>query len=156
MEGLYDLKPNQLEDAMEKIWILVADSAHARILATTALTASLTEIRRLEHPEGRLKESELVTDQPGRARESLAQGHAIQEGNATEHEATLFAGEIIQLLDKARQEGKFESLVLIAPPHFLGIIRQKLTGPLEKLVIQSVDKNLVSADESTIQKNIYK
>ena len=57
---------------MEKIWILVADSANARILATTARTAMPTEVKRLEHPEGRLKESELVTDQPGRSRRRAA------------------------------------------------------------------------------------
>jgi len=147
--------PYDLEDTMEKIWILVADSANARILATTARTAMPTEVKRLEHPEGRLKESELVTDQPGRSRESRGQGHAMQEASATEHEEMLFAGEIVQTLDKARQEGKFESLILVAPPRFLGMIRQKLNGPLEKAVIQSVDKNLVAEDESTIHQNIY-
>ena len=115
---------------MEKIWILVADSAHARILATTARTAVPTEVTRLEHPESRLKESELVADQPGRSRESLAQGHAMSEASATVQEEAAFAGE-------------------------LGVIRQKLNGPLEKSVIQSVSKNLVNESESVIHQNIF-
>ena len=85
---------------MEKIWILVADSANARILATTARTAMPTEVKRLDHPEGRLKESELVTDQPGRSRENRGQGHAMQESSATEHEEMLFAGEIVRVLSE--------------------------------------------------------
>lgn len=140
---------------MEKIWILVADSAHARILATTARTAMPTEVTRLEHPEGRLKESELVSDQPGRSRENRAQGYAMQEASATVHEESVFAGEIVQTLDKARQEGRFHSLILVASPHLLGVIRQKLHGPLEKSVIQSVDKNLVNESESVIHQNIF-
>lgn len=140
---------------MEKIWILVADSAHARILATTARTAMPTEVTRLEHPESRLKESELVSDQPGRSREPRAQGHAMKEASATAQEESVFAGEIVRTLDKARQEGRFNSLVLVASPHFLGVLRQKLNGPLEKSVIQSIDKNLVNESESVIHQNIY-
>lgn len=140
---------------MEKIWILVADSAHARILATTARTAVPTEVTRLEHPESRLKESELVADQPGRSRESLAQGHAMSEASATVQEEAAFAGELVQTLDKARQEGRFSDLILVASPHFLGVIRQKLNGPLEKSVIQSVSKNLVNESESVIHQNIF-
>lgn len=140
---------------MEKIWILVADSAHARILATTARTAMPTEVTRLEHPESRLKESELVSDQPGRSRENRAQGHAMQEASATTQEEIVFAGEIVQTLDKARQSGRFDSLILVAAPHFLGQLRQKLNGPLEKMVVQSVDKNLVNESESVIHQNIF-
>ena len=141
---------------MEKIWILVADSAHARILATTARTAMPTEVTRLEHPESRLKESELMSDQPGRSRENIGQGHAMQEGKATENTEASFAAELIEKLDKGRQEGRFDSLILVASPHFLGLLRQRLTGPLEKMVVQSVDKNLVNEDESVIQQNIFK
>lgn len=140
---------------MEKIWILVADSAHARILATTARTAMPTEVTRLEHPESRMKESELVSDQPGRSREPRAQGHAMDEASATAQEETAFANEIVQTLDKARQEGRFDDLILVANPHFLGVLRQKLNGPLEKSVVQSVDKNLVNESESVIHKNIF-
>lgn len=140
---------------MEKIWILVADSAHARILATTARTAMPTEVSRLEHPESRLKESQLVTDQPGRSRENRGQGHAMDEASASAHEEEIFAGEIVQALDKARQDGRFNSLVLVAPPRFLGTLRQKLHGPLEKLVIESIAKNLVNDDERVIHQNIF-
>lgn len=140
---------------MEKIWILVADSAHARIMATTARTAMPTEITRLEHPESRLKESELVTDQPGRSRETRAQGHAMDEASATAQEEAAFADEIVHTLDKARQEGRFSDLILVANPHFLGVLRQKLNGPLEKTVVQSIDKNLVNESESVIHQNIF-
>lgn len=140
---------------MEKIWIVVADNACARILATTARTGMPTEVARLDHPEGRLKEHELVTDQPGRSRDSLAQGHAMDEASATSHEETEFAGQVVDTLEKARQEGRFDDLILVASPHFLGKLRQKLSSPLEKLVTQSIDKNLVRESESTIQKNIF-
>lgn len=140
---------------MEKIWILVADSAHARIMATTARTAMPTEVTRLEHPESRLKESELVSDQPGRSRETRAQGHAMDEASATAQEEAAFADEIVHTLDKARQEGRFSDLILVANPHFLGVLRQKLNGPLEKAVVQSVDKNLVNESESVIHQNIF-
>lgn len=140
---------------MEKIWIVVADNAQARILATVALTTPPAEVFRLEHPSGRLKEQELVSDQPGRSRDAMAQGHAMDEATATAQEELTFAGEIAETLDKARQEGKFGSLVLAASPHFLGSLRQKLNGPLQKMVIQSIDKNLVNADEATIHQYIF-
>lgn len=140
---------------MEKIWILVADSAHARILSATARTAMPTEITRMEHAESRLKESELTSDQPGRSHEPLDQGHGMQETKAREQEEKAFAAEIIKTLDKARQSGQFDSLILVASPHFLGVLRQRLTGPLEKSVIQSVDKNLVNESESVIHQHIF-
>ena len=72
-----------------------------------------------------------------------------------EFQEAAFAGELVQTLDKARQDGKFDDLVLVASPHFLGVLRQKLNGPLEKSVVQSISKNLVNESESVIHQNIF-
>lgn len=139
---------------MEKTWIVVADSAHARILATTARTAEPTEVSTLVHPGSRLKENDLVTDKPGRSKDSMGQGHAMDESKATEHEEAVFASEIVDTLDEGRQQGKFESLILIAPPKFLGALRAQLSKPLSKQVVQSIDKNLVTHDLKSIRQHL--
>jgi len=36
----------------------------------------------------------------------------------------------------------FDELVLVAPPKFLGMLRDELQNPLDKLVTRTVDKDL--------------
>ena len=46
-------------------WILVADSAHARIFNAETAKSELSEIDRMIHPEAQLHEQKLTSDLPG-------------------------------------------------------------------------------------------
>jgi protein required for attachment to host cells len=45
------------------------------------------------------------------------------------------------MLDRAMRSARFRKWVLVAPPHFLGLMRKELTSELEKHLMTTVDKD---------------
>lgn len=132
---------------MENVWILVADAAHGRMF-TTPDARMISEVADYAHPESRQHERDLTTDEPGRSFDSGGQGrHAMEPKQAAhDHEADAFAGELADALDKGRNEHRYDHLVLIAPPEFLGRLRGRLSKPTAQSVVAEIDKNLVHLD----------
>ncbi|TVP51785.1 MAG: host attachment protein [Halomonas sp.] len=132
-------------------YIVVADAARARIFTRDAL--KLAEKESMVHAEGRLHEGDLVTDRRGDVHESMSttSRSAGEEGTATKHENELFAKEVAQRLYDARVSNSMEKLIMVAPPKFLGLLREKLDGPTHKLVIHSLSKDLSKASLADIQ-----
>lgn len=126
------------------IWVLVADSARARVLAGDPTDTVLEEIETLVHPESRRYAGDITTDRPGRAFDSAGEGrHAMgQSVGPGEQEAVRFAREISARLEEARGRGELDRLYLVAAPRFLGHLRSALDEPTRRLVAGEVDKNL--------------
>jgi protein required for attachment to host cells len=141
---------------MKSTWIIVADSARARIFTLSGIGGKLQEITDLAHPESRLHDRELTSDLPGRAFDSHGQGrHGMEQAtDPQEREAQAFATEIARHIDRGQREGNFDSLVLAAPPKFLGQLRPELSKPARNALIGELDKNLVKADEKTIERHL--
>ncbi len=131
---------------MSTTWVVVADSSRARLFEQDHPRDALQELKDLANPRGRMKGSELLADSPGRAFDSEGAGrHAMSTAtDPRRHEAEVFAGEIAKRLDRARTGHKFESLVIFAPPEFLGLLRDKMNEPTKGLVTRTLNKDLVS------------
>ncbi|WP_414673320.1 host attachment protein [Marinobacter nauticus] len=61
-----------------------------------------------------------------------------------------FAAQLSEQLEKARHEGHFDNLVLIAPPEFLGVLRHQLSKDCMAAVVKSIDKDLVRQETDSI------
>ncbi len=134
-------------------WIVVANSATARIFEARSLTVPLSEITTLSHPESRAHEQELTQDLPGRAFDSEGQGRHAMEVNISpkEQEQTHFAKQLDRYLDDARKQNRFERLIISASPGFLGLIRSNLNDQTGQHVSSYVDKDLVAEKEEQIR-----
>lgn len=128
---------------MHKTWIVVADSARARIFERDGRWQELNEFRDLAHPESRLRNGDLRTGGRGEQMESTRQSShdSDWENSPAETEATRFAREVARALQEGRNEGGYEKLVLIAAPAFLGRLREKLDPATAHCVVQELDKN---------------
>ena len=129
---------------MATTWIVAADESRARVLQVARPERRLVEIEDLLNPEGRLQDREMQTDaQPrfsGRAGGGPASDREAQ--GAVEHSARRFAKEVGRYLEKARTQQRFDELVLVAPPKFLGALRKELDKEVEKLVVDELPKEL--------------
>ncbi len=134
-------------------WLLVADSSRGRIFQAKSPSGELNEITTLAHPEGRLHEQELTSDLPGRTFDRHGLGRHVMEDrmSAKEQDTLKFAVRIAEYLDGMRTEGKFERLIIVAPPDFLGVLSAKLSDPLRKLVSMRMDKNLAQKSAREIR-----
>lgn len=140
---------------IDKLWVVVADSARARIFSAASRTAPLIEIETLEHPEARMHAIELTSDQPGRDADRSGKGsHGINADNPKQHEAELFAREIAAMLEAGRNANKFMQLAIIASPSFLGMLRDLFSAPLTNMVSCEVSKNLTQLDVNVIRNNL--
>jgi protein required for attachment to host cells len=135
-------------------YIVVADAARARLFTRDGIKISETDS--LVHGEGRLHEGDLVTDRGGDVHESSATSarSAGGESAATEHHEEIFAREVAERLYRARVDNRMEKLILVAPPRFLGRLRDKVDGPTAKLVIHTLAKDLTKASVADIQEAV--
>jgi protein required for attachment to host cells len=141
---------------MRKAWILVADSSRARVFTAETQSSSLEELETLAHPEGRLHEQNMDSDLPGKdTGNGGAGGHAYQDQTEPkEQEAINFAKRIAKHLDEARNAKKYEQLVVVAAPAFLGELRNQFSGQVGKLVCYELSKNLTTHDTADIRKHL--
>jgi len=135
------------------IWVVVADSAKARVLAAEKRGAKLSEVHTLEHGEGRLREHDMTSDRPGRAFDSVGAGrHAMSsQVSPKKQEAIKFAKQVADYLESGRNSNSFDRLYVMAAPEFLGHLRDHFSDPLTQLVIASIDKNYVDEGVDVIQ-----
>ncbi|MEJ2530312.1 MAG: host attachment protein [Halioglobus sp.] len=138
---------------MERIWILVADSAHARLYLRGRRWDQLEQLEEHEHPEGRAHEGDLVSDHGASVIQRGGQGQrrsSQPEVSATEHEAQVFARELAERLSKGRVGQEMDALVLVAAPHFLGLLRTMLDDQTRKCVIHEIDKDVTQHDTEKV------
>lgn len=142
---------------MTKTWILAAESSRAKLYSSTSRVAPFTEVETLVHPESRMHEGDLVTDRNGSDGGSFGQGPHIYDNktSAHKHEHMIFAKQIAERLEQGRNRGEFESLVLIAPPTFLGLLREHLSKPLLAMVSRQIHKNLVQQSPDTLRDQVF-
>src|SRR5262245_4730716 len=107
-------------------WIVVADSSRARLFEETVRGAPLSEIVDFANTEGRAKNRDLTSDAQGRysSKGELGKTHSdAADIAAVEHATDLFAKQIADYLESARARNRFSTLLIMAPPKFLGKLR---------------------------------
>jgi len=139
---------------MANTWILVAHDAGARVFANRGPGKGLELIEAIDHPEGRARDRDIVSDRPGRSfrKDSGDPRRAAMSRSQGPHDRVVsdFARALAGKLQNARMENRYTRLVLVAPPRFLGLLRSSLDGPTAQLVIGSVPKDLASRNESEL------
>lgn len=126
-------------------WYLVSDRSGARIFEQEGVKPELRLITRFENPDGKLKTSELVSDRQGRSDSSNTVGHSAVGNHNTprEHVLESFVRELSKFLEKEAIRNTFESLVLVAEPHSLGLLKKALGKVTSNKMHQGVTKDLV-------------
>jgi protein required for attachment to host cells len=131
-------------------WIVAADSARARVLQVADRKHDLVEVEDLVNPEGRMHDRELTTDANPRLH-GPGGNSAREEPSAVEHAVEMFSKRISDYLEKARTQHRYDRLVLVAPPKFLGKLRKSLGREVEKLVAGELDKELYRANARELE-----
>ena len=140
-----------------RTWILLADAASARLYASGERPGDWTLLRELQHPESRRRPSELLSDKPGRVKQSTGSRAAMEPHTPRKKvEAERFAREIAQALDESVVSGACERLVLVAPPAFLGVLRDKLPPRVAARVTDVIEKDYLHLDQPTLKKRLEK
>jgi len=138
---------------MVTTWILVCNASRARVFSTPGRGRPWTLVRELNHPESRLKGQAISADKPGRVQQSAGAGSRPAMEPSTpvkEVEAQRFAELLAKVAEDGHGHNTYARLLLVAPPHFLGLVRQALPEQVRKRVTRSVDKDYTTLREDEL------
>lgn len=128
-----------------RIWVLVADGSRATLLAADDRLARAEVLKELEHAESRAKGSDLMADDRGRtaprSRDAVRRAGVAPSTSPKDVELEKFSRELAEMLRLAHARREYESLVLVAAPHFLGLLRGELDRPVAASVRAALDKD---------------
>jgi protein required for attachment to host cells len=136
-------------------WVVVADGARALILENVGdrLYPDLRTKEVFRQPD--LKTSELGSDQPGRAFSSVGSGRsAVEQTDLHDLEERRFLTKLAERLDKAVLSGEIKSLVLVAPPRALGMLRGVFSKLVREAVREEIEKDYVKMPVDEIAKHL--
>ncbi len=74
--------------------------------------------------------------------------------DAKDAAARKFAGAVGEFIDNSFKRGRFERLVLVAPPAFLGLLRKSIGDQTSRSVCCEIDKNVVRMEAKEIRTHL--
>lgn len=124
-------------------WVLVGDGEKALFLRNEGdeIAANLVVERMLEQENPPTREQ--GADRPGRFHDGASPHRsAVRDADWHRIEKDRFARAMADRLYAMVHKGRFDKLVIVAPPHTLGELRQHLHREVTDRVIAEVDKTL--------------
>lgn len=129
-------------------WFFVGDGARARIFSSQGPGSTLRLVEERHDDEARQRSHEIGRDRPPRGRKSGSDSRfALDAPSPHDQAEEAFVRACAARLDEAAAAGAFDQLVLIAPPAALGRLRRDLSPGASKLVVASLDKDLVKTPQ---------
>jgi protein required for attachment to host cells len=136
-------------------WVVVCDGAKALILenAGDAISPNLRTKEVHEQPDE--KTSEQGTDAPGRSFSSVGRRRSAMEQTDWHNQAEQqFLVDLAKRLDAAVTAGETKSLIVIAPPRALGVLRQAFSAAVRNAIRAEIDKDYVRMPVYEIEKHL--
>ena len=136
-------------------WVIVCDGRKALVLENAGdekfLNLKTREV--FDHPDE--KTSDLGTGAPGRSFSSVGHGRsAVEQTDFHTQEEERFLQKLAAHLDTEVKAGHVKSLVIVAPPRALGVLRPAYTHDVRKALTTEIDKDLVSMPVHEIEKHL--
>ena len=136
-------------------WVVVCDGAKALVLenAGDAKFPNLKTVEVFEHKN--LPTHELGADIPGRSNASVGRNRsAFAQTDWHDQAEQVFLTQLAQHLDAAIASGKTNSVIVVAPPRALGMLRPAYSHALKGAVRAELDKDLVKMPVHEIEKHL--
>jgi protein required for attachment to host cells len=136
-------------------WVVVCDGAKALVLENTGdiKFPNLKTVKVFEQKD--LPTHLLGADKPGRTHSSAGPGSsAVKQTDWHNQAEQAFLTHLAQRLDAEIAAGKVKSLILVAPPRALGMIRHAYSHALRGAIRTEIDKDLVKHPVHDIEKHL--
>lgn len=141
-------------------WIILASTSKAKIFTVNKVKfiinkEKLVLVKEFNHPESRLRDSQIVSDKSGRYRpKNMGSDSFMEPTDPKKHEADNFAREVVNVLEAGRAADLFQDLILVTPSHFYGLINKHIHRGLKNMVSLVIEKDYTKDDEKTLVKHL--
>jgi protein required for attachment to host cells len=136
-------------------WVVVCDGAKALVLenAGSRMHPNLTTRQVFEQPDP--PDREISADKPGRAFGSVGDVRSsVEQVDRHDQEEQRFLARIADHLDKAVLAGDTPSLIVVAPPRAIGILRRAYTSHVRQALRAEVEKDFVKLPVKEIERHL--
>jgi protein required for attachment to host cells len=136
-------------------WVVVCDGAKALILENAGDAISLNLKTKEVHSQPDPRTHEQGTDAPGRSVNSIdSRRSAMEQTDWHDQAEQRFLTKLSRRLDAAVTAGETKSMILVAPPRALGVMRQARTPNLRNALRAEVEKDYVKMPVHEIEKHL--
>jgi len=135
-------------------WILVCNASRAVLYDADKRDDEWRLLRAFSEPESRMKSSELSPTEPGHAAKSKGgTRHTAYETPTTAKEASIgrFAQKLAECLNDGIESRQYDRVALVAPPRFLGLLKQRLSAETDACLCAAVNKDYTLTDASEVR-----
>lgn len=141
---------------MSNTWILVADAARARLFEMPRKGAVPVVLACYTYPDGRSPGRHPEHGRLPRVQESNNPSrHAIEPKTPLrEKHAQRFADTLGAIAKQGRMEGRYDKLILVAPPRFLGALHGSLDEQTAACVVGEVRNELVALSPAELRAHL--
>ncbi len=141
---------------LDRLWIVVTDGAHARILGVTGDRRGLTILREMVSADARRRAREIL---PGRPAGPFDRGAATRHGNKSRRDPNelthqRFVAQLVTMLVEDNRARQFDQLILIVSPDLSRQPREALENGLHKWVRKILEWDLVGAPLAKIHERL--
>ncbi len=141
---------------MKKVWVLVADGEHARVVVPTAPHGQFATSFALDSATAHLMSHDLGSERPGRVNERASTTrHAItprqDPHTAAKHK---FALEVAKQVSSHAEAGDFDRLVLVAPGHTLHDLREALSAAARARIVGELGLDLTKTPDHELASHL--
>lgn len=120
---------------MKHAWVIVANSTLALFYSISSRDRVFNLVQKLSHQSSKFQDKALVSDRPGHYEKGVGRRGAYEEAiTHQELEKGRFAKQIGETLEQGRIAHLFQGIIVIAEPHFYGLITKKTTSHVQKMV----------------------
>ncbi len=128
-----------------RTWIVIADGSRAKVLEVQGREFGISTVDDMSVAMDLPPNRDLQSDRPGRSFESAnSSRHAVESRIDPHRELKRTVAKMtVDNLNHALKDGRFDRLILVAPPTMLGDLRDALTPPLLEKVTAELVKDLV-------------
>jgi protein required for attachment to host cells len=134
-------------------WVVVCDGAKALVFENVGDEKFPNLKARDVRIQADAKTSDIGTDRPGRSFSSVGHGRsAVEQTDWHDQAEEAFLTALAGSLAAAAQAGETKSMVIVAAPRALGVLRQHYTPALKKAVVAEIHKDYVKLPVHEIEK----
>lgn len=135
-------------------WILVADSARARIFEYQGPDSALKPVAGGVLEDARKQPSELMSDKPGRVFNSGSSGRSAMDYRTDPQtvEKERFVSDLAAFFDAHHND--YERLIVTAAPQTLGRLRKELSARVQQTIMAEIDKDLSKTDPAELPQHL--
>jgi protein required for attachment to host cells len=139
----------------EGAWVVVCDGAKALVLENAG-DEKFPNLRTREVlEESHASTHEQGADAPGRAQSSTGpRRSSVTQTDWHDQAERQFLDKLVAKIDAAVTAGQVESLIVVAPPRALGVMRQAYSQQLRGVLRDEIAKDLVKMPVHEIEKHL--